>query len=1052
VWSRCVQWGQIDIGQLLRKAVGLSTADADGPQSSAESQVSVQLLTPFDPWVKRGEADFVYAVIQGLTNVVLERLPAVLGSRQCAIQVNYAVVPGRQHLCRIAAQPLELAAVVREGLTPVLSTFPAWPVAEPLAFSMYVPHGGASLNEESFLPPFADLVSESSSRPLAERLAEAVLNERRGLLSRSAALCATPAPTSTPSSGLTSTPTSTPTSSPAPRTSSPVALNHPAAPAAMPLATTGDKSNTGDKSTTGDQSKPAASTSRPTSSLSDASPGSTASHVPTSQTSSPTPAVGMAASTSALWPADDDSESPAGEELLPADCDRLLALSPRNLPALWLRSRLRAQQEQFQQAIDDLTTILAMQPNASLALAVRAECYYFLDRPQEAQADLTAALQADPELWRAHQLKAELARQQGRFVEALDHVELALRGRPDYAPFYVTRGLIQEDRGDLTAAIDDYTQAVTLDPQQAPPLLARARVRLRQNDRTGALRDLDRLVELQPRTLDVRRWRAGVRFERSLYQGVVDDLTVVLDAEPLDVDARLLRGRAFGSLGKQELAIDDFTAVLMTAPDHAEAYAWRSLSQLAVDRIDEAQHDSDQALDLGQSSARLHWIRALIARSRDETERALAECQAALEIDPELAEARDLRGQLRAEQGDIEEALEDFSAAIESQPDSPELWTRRAAVRLHEDQWDEAIADATAALERNADFLPALFVRAQAWEKQLKLVAAIQDLDRLLARDEDSIEALALRAQLRLRQSQLTLAAADLASLRQLRPNDETVALMSGWIHCERKEYRQALELCERLLAHHPEFAMAWVLQGQARTWLDGPAAADDDYRQAMALDPDRSAEIAMEQSLIESSFYRDREAYDEAIAAAERALEHVPQARSGLMARGAALWSQRQLVAAAEDFAAVLQEDPLDAFAQSAYGCLLAELGESDLARVELSSAITALTAFGHDRALAAALSGKALMEIGLQNWRAAQELLEAAIVLSPGHPWIHYHWGLWHHGQGDELAARWCFRLALVLTEPRLPPYRRSQIQGYLARPRPQSPADPAAEPRNG
>ena len=78
--------------------------------------------------------------------------------------------------------------------------------------------------------------------------------------------------------------------------------------------------------------------------------------------------------------------------------------------------------------------------------------------------------------------------------------------------------------------------------------------------------------------------------------------------------------------------------------------------------------------------------------------------------------------------------------------------------------------------------------------------------------------------------------------------------------------------------------------------------------------------------------------------------------------------------------------------------------------------------------------LSGRALTAIAQEQWESADADLDRSLLLSPGNGWSMYHRGLRYHASGDRESAAWCFRVALVLDDPRLPPHKRAKAQAYV------------------
>jgi tetratricopeptide (TPR) repeat protein len=139
--------------------------------------------------------------------------------------------------------------------------------------------------------------------------------------------------------------------------------------------------------------------------------------------------------------------------------------------------------------------------------------------------------------------------------------------------------------------------------------------------------------------------------------------------------------------------------------------------------------------------------------------------------------------------------------------------------------------------------------------------------------------------------------------------------------------------------------------------------------------------------------------------------------------------------VEALDDFSAILLDHPDFTFARAGRGQVLAEMGDVDAALLDLNQCITELEAAGTEVNLAYVLSGRALTAISREDWNSAEADLDCSLLLAAGNAWSMYHRGLLHHACGRLPEACWCFRLALVLQSPALPPYRRVKAKAYVA-----------------
>ena len=263
------------------------------------------------------------------------------------------------------------------------------------------------------------------------------------------------------------------------------------------------------------------------------------------------------------------------------------------------------------------------------------------------------------------------------------------------------------------------------------------------------------------------------------------------------------------------------------------------------------------------------WFNRAVARhALGDLDGALADCDRALQLRPNYASARNERGAIRRDLDDVAGALADFDEALRLDPTLAAAYNNRAVVLKGLGDFPAALADYDAVLRLRPDDAAALSNRAA------------------LRRGNGR----SARRRCRLR----TGAASDAAQRERSRP---PCALL-----LRRKDWPAAIAAFDRALQIDPRLYWAHVLRGNARYHNGDWQASCDDYRNAFALNPSRSAGLFVRD--LQSALRTNRDA---ALRSAEEHVRQDPVSPIGRCHRGLVRFLAGDEARAEADFAAGL-------------------------------------------------------------------------------------------------------------------------------------------------
>jgi tetratricopeptide (TPR) repeat protein len=275
----------------------------------------------------------------------------------------------------------------------------------------------------------------------------------------------------------------------------------------------------------------------------------------------------------------------------------------------------------------------------------------------------------------------------------------------------------------------------------------------------------------------------------------------------------------------------------------------------------------------------------------------------------------------------------------------------------------------------------------------------------------------------------------DLNRALEINPELADAYLQRGYAYLRQDRFAAGIEDFSTALELEPEWAEAYFYRAVAWLHLDKEADAYEDYRQAVGCQPEQADGFRLKWLWHGATAKTRLERYDDAVELCNELLQQAPAIGPIHHVRAGANWYAGELVPAGEDYSRLLSNDPNDWQALNGRGQVYAELGEYDLAVADLDRAIE----IAHSRGLPAtqaafSLNGRGLARTGLGQFSEALADFERSIALCPGNAWVYYNLGLHYHQQAENRKAATCFKLALQLDGPSLPPRKRRRAKSYI------------------
>lgn len=409
--------------------------------------------------------------------------------------------------------------------------------------------------------------------------------------------------------------------------------------------------------------------------------------------------------------------------------NKLIAESPKDDLYLSERARVNMNLNRLKEALADCNKAIAINPKNANALRTRSYCYLMLKNYQAGINDLDQVLkytQPDPvNLWprsdhenraRAYALigrhdlarkerplcmldqlteQAVLARDGASLKKAIQHLEQVLAQDPKHLNALGFKGLCHNNLTQFTQSIELLSRAIAQKPNCAPLLYLRADGYRETKQYDKAIADLTRVIGLKPRV---------VMFKQSTHTGRLRDKFNPADTDCVNLaDIYFLRGSCYDSLKMHDLAVKDFSKTVELDPKEYKGAAALGNAYFNMRKFNEAIKAYSKALELNPRYWEVYTLRSRAYEQTGNVEKAAADLTTILSRNPNDAGAFLLRAHVYQRAKQYQKAIADFTKVTELAPSDDEGFRERADCYAKLGQYERALADYNKALSLSSE-------------------------------------------------------------------------------------------------------------------------------------------------------------------------------------------------------------------------------------------------------------------------------------------------------------------------------------------------------------
>jgi tetratricopeptide (TPR) repeat protein len=162
------------------------------------------------------------------------------------------------------------------------------------------------------------------------------------------------------------------------------------------------------------------------------------------------------------------------------------------------RGIARADDKEYDKALDDFTTALSLYPQSAEAYYLRSDAHYHKKAFHQAKADVEKALELKSDFVDALIGRGAIREELGDSAKAMDDYNQAIKLAPQDEIALRRRALLWLDRDEYKHVIDDLSGVLRVAPNDATSLARRGWSHFKLHEHDEARADLERSVELSP--------------------------------------------------------------------------------------------------------------------------------------------------------------------------------------------------------------------------------------------------------------------------------------------------------------------------------------------------------------------------------------------------------------------------------------------------------------------------------------------------------------------------------------------------------------------------
>jgi tetratricopeptide (TPR) repeat protein len=344
----------------------------------------------------------------------------------------------------------------------------------------------------------------------------------------------------------------------------------------------------------------------------------------------------------------------------------LLSKLPPNEQSAWehklklARGKALHQVENYDKAVDDLSSAIKQRPDVADGYLCRAAAYDALGKFDDAFKDIAKAIELQPDSAAPYIQRAIIYKEQKQADKALADYAQAAKLDPKLIQH---RAAYLKEQGRPEEAIADYSAAIGVHDgaQKAAHYYDRGLIYEDSDHHRMAISDYTQAIQIQPTSPDYYWHRANSYFGVSDFKHAIADYTKAIQLAPARADNYFKRAEAYEEDGQKTLAIADFNKAIELIQDgNGKYFVKRALLRSQLGDHDGAVQDITKAISLCHDDPEYYFDRGLEYTATGKYTESVDDLSKCIAIEPQFACAYKNRAMARVKLGDEQGAMQDL--------------------------------------------------------------------------------------------------------------------------------------------------------------------------------------------------------------------------------------------------------------------------------------------------------------------------------------------------------------------------------------------------------
>ena len=437
-----------------------------------------------------------------------------------------------------------------------------------------------------------------------------------------------------------------------------------------------------------------------------------------------------------------------------------------------------------------------------------------------------------------------LSFRQGDLKTAEADLKRAVTLDPKFSDAYAALGNLYVAQKDLKQADQAFKTAADLAPPRSGKGLQYAQFKIVTGDPAAGKQLLEDIVKKTPDYLPAWIGLAQLAAAEKKYADGATLLGNVLSRDPQNFGGLLLQGRLELQQGQTDQAIASFERMAKMFPQVPAVYYQLALARLANNETDKAIGNLNQAVNLNPKFTDAILLLAEIQIRNGNVAPAIISLEQLTQQQPQIVSARLLLADAYRAQGRLDSAVQIYRELEKAYPQNPQAPLLLGTAFLQQKKNTEARMEFDHALELAPDYLPALeqAVNLDLMEKQY--AAAQQRVQQQAGQNPKAAALQLLLAKVLVARGDTNQAESALLKAIELQPDSQLAYLMLAQLYTAANQNQKALADLQAALAKNPKDVAALMLMGITYDSEKDYKDARDAYEKLLAIAPNNGVAI----------------------------------------------------------------------------------------------------------------------------------------------------------------------------------------------------------------